>query len=215
MDDRLVREFFQKMDEYVQSKLQNGVKNIKGLPRMKGGQARTGPILRFAEELMLFDHIEAPGIRSKIFPQIPSGFKVARSSDQVRHSRTEGLLLQYFIDGNGDCRFTFRWTRREDGAQGGAAGRAKGRRDAESLSVHMEPTVYVEKYDPTTGEVIYDSGDSNERPGNWRAFMITFPLVDPVREIQAAEIALPNENCVYDYQMTAGERVARDQALAS
>lgn len=211
MDDEIVRTFFGEMDDLVESLLREGSKNVKGLPRAAGGAFRTGPILKVADRLKLFDHIEQPAVRAALFPLMPTGFKVARSHDAVKHPRREGVMLTYFMDDNGDCRYTFRWTSRDDGAQGGAAGRARGQRDAAALASHMEPTIYVEKFDPETNEVIYDraNDDATQKPGKWRAFMVTFSLLEPVREIKAADIALPTETCVYDYQLTEPERMVR------
>lgn len=212
MDDVIVRLFFEQMDELVGSILSEGKTSIKGLPRSKSAGFRTGPILSSATALGLFDHIEQPVNRAKLFPQIPTGFKIARSHDQVKHTRREGVFLKYAFDPEGDNRYTFRWSSREDGAQGGAQGRARGQHDAAGLDTHMEPTIYVEKFNAATGEIIYDRHKPVQLPGKWRAFMVTFPLVDPVREINTATIALPNETCVYDSQMTEEERELRNSA---
>lgn len=91
--------------------------------------------------------------------------------------------LTYVAAADGNRRDTFRHTNRDAAAQGGAAGRAKGAKD--SGDQHIEPTVYVEKYDPGTGAIIEDK----EAEGHWRAFMVTFPLRETVRGVQVAEVA--------------------------
>jgi hypothetical protein len=164
--------------------------------------------LRIASELGLFDHIEQPTVRTALFPQIPTGFRVARAADVVKH-KISGDELRYAADANGDCRYTFRWASRADAAKGGGQGRAKGKKD---VGQHMEPTIYVEKIDATTGEPIDDRevAADRQRGGNWRAFMVTFPLREPVREIEAAEVAYPAELCAYTDWMRDDERARRD-----
>jgi hypothetical protein len=213
MEDPKVQEFFRQIDDQIVGNLLNGKPKLS-VPRTKkgtGGEAkfRTGPILNIADKLSLFDHIELPQNREALFPQIPTGFNVARAGDEVVHTRSAGGKLKYQLDDDGNCRFTFRWSKREAAAQGGAAGRARGKRDALGEHQYMEPTIYVEKYDPETGLIMPDKND--DRNGNWRAFMVTFPLREPIREIESARIALPTELCAYDYQMTEEERTARSR----
>jgi hypothetical protein len=182
----------------------SGVKRAGG-----GGRFRTGPILRIAEENKLFDHIEQPAVRAALFPQIPTGFRVARANDVVKHTRQSGVELRYALDDAGDCRYTFRWLTRDSAAKGGGQGRAKGQKD---VGQHMEPTIYVEKIDRATGAIINDRDAKLEdlRPGNWRAFMVTFPLREPVREIEAAEVAYPIELSPYNDWMEEHEKELRD-----
>jgi hypothetical protein len=207
MDDIVVRDFFAQIDaRVVAPNTESGSFTLR-TGRTRSG-VRTGPILRIGEDLNLFDHIESPAVRIKLFPQIPSGFHVARRSDSVLHTQKLGTALRYAVDKNGDCRYTFRWSDRESAARGGAPGRAKGKRDSQQ---HMEPTLYVEKFDPKTGETIEDK-ENPSIPGNWRCFMITFPLREPIRELQPAEIALPIGLSPYDYLMTDEERTRRDLA---
>lgn len=40
--------------------------------------------------------------------------------------------------------------------------------------------------------------------------MVTFPLLEPVQEVEVAEMALPNDMCAYEYQMTDEQRALRD-----
>jgi len=209
MDDPVVRSFFAQINaRVVAPNTESGSLKLRAGRTKSGVEFRTGPILRIGEDLNLFDHIESPGVRTKLFPQIPSGFHVARRSDSVPHTQKLGTALRYAVDKNGDCRYTFRWSDRDSAARGGAPGRAKGKRDSQQ---HMEPTLYVEKFDPKSGETIEDK-ESPSIPGNWRCFMITFPLREPVRELQPAEIALPIGRSPYDEWMTDEERTIRDQA---
>ncbi|HZS38881.1 MAG TPA: hypothetical protein VFF06_18740 [Polyangia bacterium] len=206
MDDPTVKSFFREIDkQVVAANIKDGSTKLN-VPRASKGSAkfRTGPILTIADTLGLFDHLERPEVRTLLFPQIPTGFKIARSGDSVRHARQAGVMLGYTLDAAGNCRYTFRWSDRDSAARGGAAGRAMGKKDSVQ---HMEPTIYVEKFDPATGEVI-----SDQLPGNWRAFMVTFPLREPVREIRAAQVAYPTKLSPYDGWMVPEERAARDQA---
>jgi hypothetical protein len=75
----------------------------------------------------------------------------------------------------------------------------------------MEPTIYVEKYTSTSGEAFYDRERSTQAPGDWRAFMVTFPLREPVREIEAATVAYPTEMSPYNDLMTPQEQEVRDK----
>ena len=110
-------------------------------------------------------------------------------------------------DADGNCRYTFRHTRRDAAAQSGAAGRAKGAKD--SGDQHIEPTVYVEKYDPSTDAIIEDK----DAPGHWRAFMVKFPPRETVRGVQVAEVAYPIPTSPYDNLMTDTERDTRDSDM--
>jgi hypothetical protein len=209
MDDPVVQNFFAQIDaKVVSTNTEAGSVKLKAGRAKSGVKFRTGPILRIAEDLNLFDHIESPEVLAKLFPQIPSGFHVARRTDAVLHSQQLGTPLKYAVDENGDCRYTFRWSDRDSAARGGAPGRAKGKRDTQQ---HMEPTLYVEKFDPATGKTIEDK-ENPSHPGNWRCFMVTFPLREPIRELQAAEIALPIGRSAYDPWLTGEERAIRDQA---
>ncbi|HEX7677098.1 MAG TPA: hypothetical protein VF713_03165, partial [Thermoanaerobaculia bacterium] len=170
--------------------------------RAKQGDVRMGPILRIAEDLSLFDYVEDPAVRALLYPELVVGFSVARRGEIVRHARN-GAELTYVADANGNCRYTFRHTKRSDAARGGAAGRAKGAKD---VGQHIEPTIYVEKYDAATDAVI----EADDMPGHWRAFMVTFPLREPVREVHVAEVAYPIPTSPYDNWLSPEERTARD-----
>lgn len=209
MDDDVVQAFLEDINREVVSL------NLQASARLSPTRAgrgttgfRTAPILRIAENHGLFDHIEQPAVRAELFPQILTTFEVARAGDTVQHSRRRSSPLRYQLDGAGDCRFTFRWSDRESGAQGGAAGRAKGSRDT---GQHMEPTIYVEKFDPVTNEAI-PKGD--ERVGEWRAFMVTFPLRKPVQEFEVATVAFPTETSAFDHLVTDDERDLRTVEMA-
>jgi hypothetical protein len=204
MDDETVKEFFRRINMEVVSEIPPGAK--MKVSRKKQGRIRMRPILGIAEDLGLFEHVEDPAVRAVLYPEFVSGFKVVRRGEKVRHSRN-GTELTYAADANGNCRFTFRHRSRSDAARGGAAGRAKGAKD---VGQHIEPTVYVEKYDPSTGAVI-DSSDQGE--GRWRAFMVTFPLRETVRTVHVAEVAYPISTCAYDSWLSESERNARDKEV--
>lgn len=205
MDDPKMQEFFGRITaEVVDKEIPRGSLKLSPSRSRSEDGFRTAPILRIADEVGLFDHIERADVRMGLFPQIPTGFKVARSNATINHPRQPGVVLRYHLDGQGNCRYTFRWSERDAAAQGGAQGRARGKRDS---SQHMEPTVYVEKFDPTTGEII---PKDDKRPGNWRAFMVTFPLMEPVRELESARVAYPKETCAYNDWMEPEEQAARD-----
>jgi hypothetical protein len=211
MADAVVSRFFEAVNQQVVNVyVRAGSTGLAGVKRgagRNGARFRTGPVLRIAEGMKLFDHIEQPAVRAKLFPHIPTGFRVARSHDVVKHKTQVGVELRYSLDGNGDCRYTFRWSTRDDAAKGGGQGRAKGRKD---VGQHMEPTIYVEKVDPITGQVVYDRETKVQVAGNWRAFMVTFPLREPVREIEAAEVAYPTDRCAYNDWMQDHEKERRD-----
>jgi hypothetical protein len=172
---------------------------------------RTGPILRIAEELGLFDYLERPDVRERLFPTYPD-FRIARARDRVQHARQPGRTLGYTLDENGECRFTFRWT--EDGEHGGARSRGYGGRDAsnrERAGDTLEPQVNMRKFDARTGEPIDDKktrAKPDRVPGNWQAVMVTLPLVSPVRELRAGETTFPIEVSPYSALMNQEERAA-------
>lgn len=209
MQDPVVQAYFAAINaELVTPHLPPGLERVSP-PRASGGRPfRTGPILTAAARLGIFEHIEAMPARQALFPQIPMGFSVVRAGEIVH--RAGGVRLGYQLDEDGGCRFTFRWSSRDASAQGGAAGRARGARDTVP---HLEPTIYVEKYDPNTLETI--AKDDPRQPCAWRAFMITFPLREPVRELVAAEVAYPIETSPYDSWMEPEEREAREAYLRS
>jgi len=204
MDDEKVRQFFRRINSEV-------VSVIPPARKMKVGRAtkasgfRMGPILRIAEDLSLFDHVEDPAVRTVLYPEFVSGFRVARRGEKIRHARN-GSELTYAADAAGNCRYTFRHSSRSDAARGGAAGRAKGAKD---VGQHIEPTVYIEKYEPSTGAII----DDDQMEGHWRAFMVTFPLRETVRGVHVAEVAYPIPASPYSDWMTDQERDVRNQGM--
>jgi hypothetical protein len=202
-DDPVVQAFFQRIDAEVVAKLTKPGAKIS-VSRSKNNEARTAPILRIAEELKLFEHVEKPTVTSKLFPGFVTGFHVARRGEWVPHVRDRTEKLTYETDDEGNCRFTFRHASRTDSAKGGAAGRAKGKKDTGQW---LEPTLYLEKYNPTTNEII-PIGDAT--PGHWRAFMVTFPFREPVREVVVATVAYPIEESPFDAYMAPEEREHRD-----
>lgn len=203
MNDEKVTEFFKRIDRDVVEAFTRPGPTMRAR-RTTNGPFRTAPILRIAEDLALFEHVEEPAVRARLYPELVAGFHVARRGETIRHSR-DGGELTYATDAAGNCRFTFRHTSRGDAARGGAAGRAKGAKD---VGQHIEPTVYVEKYDPSTGAII--PADDEQTPGHWRAFMVTFPLREPVREMYVAEVAYPIDTSPYDNWLSDDERALRD-----
>jgi len=176
--------------------------------RVKGGKDyRTGPLLRIAEEMGLFDYLERQDVRERLFPSYPA-FRIARADDRVRHARHD-RELGYTQDENGDIRFTFRWTL--EGEHGGVRSRGYGKRDAadrERAGDTLEPQVNVRKFDATSGQPIDDKHlcASERAPGDWRVIMVTLPLVAPVRELQAGSTTFPTETSPYSEWMNDEER---------
>jgi hypothetical protein len=201
MGDDIVDRYFERLNRELVASIPASAK-LK-VERAKGGKPRRGPVLRIADELKLFDHIEAPAVRVQLYPTLPGGFQVMRPTDMRRE---RGEVLGYSLEPQGNCRFTYRHTNRDASAKGGGAGRAKGKKD---LEPHLEPTIYVEKVD-ALGNAIPDSDDKTV--GSWRAFMVTFPLKEGVREVKAAEIALPVQHSVYDHYLNDEERGLRDSS---
>jgi hypothetical protein len=203
MDDSVVKKFFERIDREVVEQLTSPGPKIK-VKRGKNNEARSAPILRIAEELRLFEHVEDPTVTGTLFPGFITGFHVARRGEPVPHVRDRSIKLKYEADAKGNCRFTFRHADRSDAAKGGAAGRAKGKKD---VGQWLEPTIYVEKYHPRT-KVVIPLGD--DTPGHWRAFMVTFPFREPVREVMVATVAYPVEESPFDAYMEPDEREHRD-----
>jgi hypothetical protein len=210
MNDTKVESFFDRVDADVVNKvIQPGSISLSP-PRSSGGTFRTGPILTIAEKLKLFDHLESKGVRESLFPEMPSGFIVARAKDTVGHSRDGDVPLGYALDRAGNCRYTFRRMDENSVARGGAAGRARGAKDAKGAGQHIEPTIYVEKYHPVTGKVIAKGGRGDDKAGSWRAAMVTFPLRELVREVRWSTVAYPTPLSPYDDLMTEDEHEHRD-----
>jgi hypothetical protein len=216
MDDALVAQFFERVDrEVVEPHI------IQDSPALRARRARdergyrTGPLLRIAEDLGLFDHLERAEVRERLFPTYPE-FRVARADEEVTHSRSSDRKLRYTLDDNGDCRFTFReWTEGSSN-HGGVRSRGYGGRDAtdrERAGDTLEPQVNMRKFDPATGQIIDDkrvNGElmerSERRPGHWRAEMVTLPLVAAVRELQAGEATYPVEHSPFAALLSGEER---------
>jgi len=208
-EDSLLQRYFARLQaEVVDTTVIQGTPTVS-TRRAKGDQKfRTGPILRIAEEIGLFDHLERPEVRERLFPTYPE-FRIARAQDRVQHVRQPDRSLGYTLDENGDCRFTFRWTL--DGEHGGARSRGYGKsdaRDREKAGDTLEPQVNLRKFDPQTSEPIDDREVPKyaQRPGNWRAMMVTLPLVAPVRELKAGETTYPVETSPYSELMNPEER---------
>jgi hypothetical protein len=218
MDDPLVAQFFERIDrEVVAPHVIQDTATLR-THRVRGSdEYRTGPVLRIAEDLGLFTHLEQEDVRQRLFPTLPE-FRIARAGDDVTSMRDPARRLQYTLDADGNCRFTFReWT--EDGSNhGGVRSRGYGVRDAADPSRAgdtLEPQVNMRKFDPTTGQIIDDKRINGElaerrerRPGHWRAEMITLPLVRAVRELQAGEATYPVEHSPFSRLLSPEEREA-------
>ncbi len=216
MNDPLVTRFFQRVDqEIVEPYVLQGRPTLQ-TRRITGRQHyRTGPLLRIAEDLGLFDYLENRKVRERLFPTYPH-FRIARAQDEVAHTRTPDRTLKYTLDEEGNCRFTFReWV---DGSSnhGGVRSRGYGGRDANDrkrAGDTLEPQVNMRKYDPKTGEMIDDKRIDGElvhrhdrMPGSWRAEMVTLPLVSPVRELQSGEATYPVEHSPFATLLSEEER---------
>ena len=77
MDDPVVQRFFARVDSEVVAP--HIIQNSPSLraKRAKNQDFRTGPLLRIASELGLFEHIEQQEFREKFFPTYPD-FRIAR-----------------------------------------------------------------------------------------------------------------------------------------
>ena len=214
--DPLVAKFFKRIDaEVVKPHIIQGKATLSASRSTSSAGFRTGPVLRIAEELNLFDHLESKTVRERLFPTYP-GFRIARAHDEVMNERT-GEKLRYTLAENGDNRFTFReWV---DGTNnhGGIRSRGYGDNDARDrghAGNTLEPQVNMRKFDPATGNPINDKridGKLAERrdrkPGNWRAEMVTMPLVKAVRELQAGEATYPVPHSPFAREMSQDERI--------
>ncbi|WP_067733532.1 hypothetical protein [Novosphingobium naphthalenivorans] len=215
MPDPLVAKFFDRLDaEVVEPYLMQGNPTLRA-KRGSAGSARMGPILRIAEEIGLFDHIEDVATRERLFPTYPE-IQIARAGDAVPNSRDPNELLTYAMDESGNCRFTFREWSGDGSNHGGVRSRGYGSRDAmnrDDAGNKLEPQINMRKFDPNTGEAIDDKRmagrnvpSSDRRPGNWRAEMITLPLVAPVRELQSGRTTHPVPHSPY-YKYLSPEEI--------
>ena len=216
MDDPLVREFFERVDrDVVGPHIIQGSGALSARRASDGRPYRTGPLLTIARELGLFEHLEREEIRERLFPTYPE-FRIARADDEVTHTRAPDRRLRYTLDDNGDCRFTFREWDNDSSNHGGIRSRGYGQRDAADpnrAGDTLEPQVNMRKFDPGTGREINDKRLNGERvdrrdrrPGDWRAEMITLPLVGPVRELQAGEVTYTVAHSPFAALMSDEER---------
>jgi hypothetical protein len=205
MDDPQLATYFQRLNsEVVEGTVIQGRAN---LATKRAKPYRVGPILKIAEEIGLFDYLERPEVRERLFPTYPE-FRIARAHDRVP-ARGGGRMLGYTLDGDGNCRFTFRWTL--DGEHGGARSRGYGSNDAanrDEAGDTLEPQVNMRKFHSETGAPIDDKelASSERAVGDWRAVMVTLPLVAPVRELQAGDTTFPKQTSPYSELMTDEER---------
>jgi hypothetical protein len=210
MDDEIVRRFFERLRDEVVDPVIIQDRPTLSTTRHRDGSPRTGAILRIAEEVGLFDHLEKPEVAKRLYPTHAGDIRVARANDPVPHSRKPGRHLRYMLDENGDCRFTFRWTNGK-GAHAGMASRGYGERDATDrarAADNLEPQIHMEKYDAATGEVVFDKPEKVKVVGQWRPYMITLPLITPIREVQEGVATYPNERSVFAPLLSEDEREA-------
>lgn len=214
MDDPVVAKFFKRLDAEIV-----GPYVIQGRARLQpkrrtSNDARMGPLLRIADELQLFEHLEKLEVRKQFYPTYPD-FRIARAGDLVTSSRDPGRKLGYALDSKGNCRFTFREWSGTDANHGGVRSRGLGSRDAEDREKagdKLEPQVNMRKFDATTGKFIDDKKvnghlmpAAERRPGNWRAEMVTLPLVNPIRELQAGRTTHPVPHSPFAKYLTQEE----------
>lgn len=215
MNDPLVTAYFRRLDsEVVEPNIIQNSSTLRA-KRSSGDGVRRGPLLRIAEELGLFEHLEKPEVRERLFPTYPD-FRIARADDKVTHSRVPDQELRYSVDEKGDIRFTFReWT--EEGANhGGVRSRGYGKRDASDrkrAGDTLEPQVNMQKFNPVTGRIIDDKRingvavlSDQRQAGDWRAEMVTLPLVGAVRELQAGDLTYPVKHSPFADLMDDEER---------
>jgi hypothetical protein len=215
MDDPLVAQFFDRIDREVVAPhiIQNSATLSANRSTSSLGY-RTGPVLRIAEELGLFSHLEKKETRERFFPTYP-GFRIARANDEVKNSGSKEKL-RYTLAANGDNRFTFREWVEGTNNHGGIRSRGYGRNDASNrgrAGDTLEPQVNMRKFDPLSGEMINDKRVNGElvdrrdrQAGHWRAEMVTLPLTAPVRELQAGEATYPVQHSPFAKDMSSDER---------
>jgi hypothetical protein len=225
MNDVVVAEFFRRLDqEVVEPNVFQGTRTLRARRASGGQNFRTGPLLRIAEELQLFEHLESPEVRARLFPTYPE-IHIVRRNESVPHSRDRNRMLRYTTNADGNCRFTFReWS--EGGANhGGVRSRGLGQRDAadrDRAGDTLEPQVNMRKFDPATGKVIDDKRVNGQlmlaeerRQGHWRAEMVTLPLSVAVRELQAGEATYPVPLSPFSVLLSDEERSVRDTQARS
>jgi hypothetical protein len=216
MNDPIVTEFFARLDkEVVAPHIIQGKANLSARRSSDALGYRTGPILRIAEELGLFDRLESKEVRQRFFPTYPT-FRIARANDEVKNSRSNEKL-RYTIASNGDNRFTFREWVEGSNNHGGIRSRGYGDNDARDRGQAgdtLEPQVNMRKFDPKTSQPINDKRENGQlvdrrdrRPGHWRAEMVTLPLVAAVRELQAGEATYPVAHSPFAREMSRDERI--------
>ncbi|HEV2989124.1 MAG TPA: hypothetical protein VG759_11840, partial [Candidatus Angelobacter sp.] len=194
MDDPMLRKFFARVDkEIVAPHVKQGSNTLSTSRARRGDKRgyRTGPLLRIAEEMGLFDYLERPDVRQRLFPTYPA-FRIARMHDEVVGTRDPNRKLTYTLDENGNCRFTFRRFT-ADGSHGGVRSRGLGQRDAKNPNEAgdtLEPQVNL-------------THDENH---NWYCAGVTLPLVSAIRELRAGDVTFPVAHSPFANLMTHDER---------
>jgi hypothetical protein len=215
MDDPVIAQFFERIDrEIVAPHIRQNSATLRTSRSTGSLGYRTGPVLRIAKELGLFSHLEKKEIRERLFPTYPN-FRIARSDDEVKNSRSNETL-RYTLADNGDNRFTFREWVEGTNNHGGIRSRGYGKNDASNRGQAgdtLEPQVNMRKFDPRSGKTINDkriNGDlvhaHDRQAGDWRAEMVTLPLIAPVRELQAGEATYPVQHSPFAREMNRDER---------
>lgn len=211
MVDPVVRQFFARLDAEVLAKQVS--QNSPVLRTTRTRPYRTGPILRIAEELRLFEHLEDGEVRARLLPTMPGEMRLARAGDVVERARAGAKPLSYTIDADGNCRFTFRRDNGDSEAHSGLQSRGYGKRDSADRARagdSLEPQVYVRKVDPDTRLPINDATLERDAQatGDWESSMVVFPLARPVRELRAGDSTMPVAASPFAREMTDEERRA-------
>jgi len=210
MDDPIVKQFFALVESKIvrQHLIWRGQPKLTAKTRMKDG--RTAPLLQLADKVGLFEHLENPKVVARLFPNVHGKLRIARQDEAVHSRNRNGKRIEqkYYQDDRGWVGFTFRHS---ESARGGMAGRGHhtedtgrdSRTDRARVGGRLDPQINVEKYNPKTGIAFDDrklaNGEKRPRPdqknltpGDWRAHLITFPLLKSIREIEIADAQLPN-----------------------
>ena len=214
MKDQVVTRFFERIDSEIVEPFVRQDRATLSPKRSTTNDARMGPLLRIAEEVGLFEHLEKPEVRKRLYPTYP-GFHIARAGELVTSARDPERKMGYALDADGNCRFTFREWTGTDANHGGVRSRGYGSRDADDqdrAGDKLEPQVNMRKYDSETGILIDDKRRdglvvpaADRKPGNWRAEMVTLPLVTAVRELQAGRTTHPVEHSPFHKYLSQEE----------
>ncbi|MEJ0062895.1 MAG: hypothetical protein WDO70_06750 [Alphaproteobacteria bacterium] len=207
MNDPLIAKYFARIDQEIVKPYTIQTEPTASLKttRTRGEDHRRGPILTIAEEIGLFEYIEAEENRRRLFPAYEP-FQIVRAGDEVSDPKDSTRKFRYTLGENGDCRFTFR-TLRKESAHSGIRSRGLGRKDAtdpEQAGNTLEPQVNMVKIDPDNGQII----ENENAKGWWRAEAVTLPLLKPVRTLRDGEATYPVQHGPYSGLLDDEERTA-------